>query len=365
MPSNPDDTKEAKEGKLYIVSTPIGNLGDITLRALETLRAVDIIAAEDTRRTRKLLSHFDIQKPTVSYRDHNERARGADLLDTIAEGKSVALVTDAGTPCISDPGHLLVEAALQRGIEPVAIAGPTALISALVLSGLPAQPFVFLGFPPPKGAERRRFFEKNAKLEMTLILYESPRRLTKTLQDMAQLWGDRKVAVARELTKIYEEIFRGPISEALSHFAPEARGEFALVVEGAAGGHGSISNAEGAAPGPSSWKEELEALLASGISSKEAVQTVASRRGLPRRAVYQAVLEMKESGRLVPDLEFYARRPLAEILQQHLRAYGCLGPLRQSIRRAKKQADCGSRKISFSSRFCGRKLFEAVTGGFC
>ena len=209
MPSNPDDSKEAKEGKLYIVSTPIGNLADITLRAIETLRSADMIAAEDTRRTRKLLSHLEIHKPLVSYREHNARTRGSELLDKISSGKSVALVTDAGTPCISDPGMFLVESALERGIEPVSIPGPTALISALVVSGLPTHPFVFLGFPPSKGSERRRFFEKNARIDMTLILYESPKRLEKTLKAMAENWGDRKVAVARELTKVHEEVFRG------------------------------------------------------------------------------------------------------------------------------------------------------------
>ncbi len=307
----PDDSKGPKQGKLYIVSTPIGNLSDITLRALETLRGVDIIAAEDTRRTRKLLSHFDIHKPTVSYHEHNARTSGGGLLEKIASGKSVALVTDAGTPCISDPGNLLVEAALARGIEPVAIPGPTALISALVVSGLPAQPFVFLGFPPSKGAERRRFFEKYARVEMTLILYESPKRLEKTLKDMAQSWGDRKVAVARELTKIYEEVFRGLISEALSHFSAEVRGEVVLVVEGAVRAEGfsrdsgqaavdqELSGLAASLPQPQSWREELKALLAGGLSAKEAAREVASRCGLPRRTIYQAVLDMKNKGALV------------------------------------------------------------------
>lgn len=308
MPSNPNDSQQAKEGKLYIVSTPIGNLADITLRALETLRAADIIAAEDTRRTRKLLSYFEIHKPTVSYHEHNARTRGSDLLDKIASGKSVALVTDAGTPCISDPGKLLVEEALERGIQLVAIPGPTALISALVVSGLPTQPFVFLGFPPSKGIERRRFFEKNARIEMTLILYESPKRLAKTLKDIAQNWGDRKVAVARELTKVHEEVFRGQISEALSHFAGEVKGEIVLVVEGAVLGadaqpesnlgaaNSQIPKGGGSCPESSPWKEELKTLLEGGLSSREAVQTIAGRFGLGRRTVYQAALEMKKSG---------------------------------------------------------------------
>ncbi|MGC8493864.1 MAG: 16S rRNA (cytidine(1402)-2'-O)-methyltransferase [Syntrophobacteraceae bacterium] len=294
MPSNPDNSREA--GKLYIVSTPVGNLADITLRALETLRAVDLIAAEDTRRTRKLLSYFEIHKPTVSYHEHNARTRGSELLEKIVSGKSVALVTDAGTPCISDPGYLLAEAALARQIELVAVPGPTALISALVVSGLPTHPFVFLGFPPAKGVERRRFFEKYAPLDMTLLLYESPNRLEKTLKSMKEAWGDRKMAVARELTKLHEEVFRGRISEALSHFAGEVRGEIALVVEGAAAGTSQVLHGEDTSLESRDWKEELKELLAGGLSAREAAQEISRRRDLPRRTVYQAVLEMKKSG---------------------------------------------------------------------
>lgn len=289
MPSNPVDEKKAKEGRLYIVSTPIGNLADITHRALDTLRAVDLIAAEDTRHTRKLLSHYDIHKPLVSYHEHNARQRGGELLEKIASGRSVALVTDAGTPGVSDPGRLLIEAALQRGIEPVAIPGPTALISALVVSGLSTHPFVFLGFPPARGAERKRFFEKHADLAMTLILYESPKRLAKTLKDLLASWGERRVAVARELTKVHEEIFRGSISEALNHFTGETRGELTVVVEGA--GPGSDLGPQAPC---STWKDELKALLLGGLSSKEAASAVAARFNLPRKAVYQAALEMKK-----------------------------------------------------------------------
>lgn len=289
MPSNPVDEKKAKEGWLYIVSTPIGNLADITHRALDTLRAVDLIAAEDTRHTRKLLSHYDIHKPLVSYHEHNARQRGGELLEKIASGRSVALVTDAGTPGVSDPGRLLIEAVLQRGIEPVAIPGPTALISALVVSGLSTHSFVFLGFPPARGTERKRFFEKHADLAMTLILYESPKRLAKTLKDMLASWGERRVAVARELTKVHEEIFRGSISEALNHFTGETRGELTVVVEGA----GPRSDLGPQAP-CSTWKDELKALLLGGLSSKEAASAVAARFNLSRKAVYQAALEMKK-----------------------------------------------------------------------
>ncbi len=310
MPSNLGAEKEAKAGTLYVVSTPIGNLADITLRALDILRAVNLIAAEDTRHTRKLLSYYDIHKPLVSYHEHNARQRGGELLDKTASGQSVALVTDAGTPGVSDPGKLLIEAALERGMEPVVIPGATALISALVVSGLSTQPFVFLGFPPARGAERRRFFEKHALLEMTLILYESPKRLAKTLKDLLGSWGERRVAVARELTKIHEEIFRGSISEALGHFSSEVRGELTLVVEGAAAGRNADSQSRSGAElrnfdperlnlnssnqGSPAWKDELKVLLLRGVSSKEAASAIAGRFNLSRRVAYQAALAMKE-----------------------------------------------------------------------
>ncbi len=293
MPSNPDAEKE-KEGRLYIVSTPIGNLADITLRALDTLRAVDLIAAEDTRRTRKLLSYYDIHKPLISYHEHNAMQRGSELIEKIASGLSVALVTDAGTPGVSDPGRLLIDSALQRGVEPVAIPGPTAVIAALIVSGLPPQPFVFLGFPPVKGADRRSFFEKNARLAMTLVLYESPGRLVKTLKDVLGSWGERRVAVARELTKIHEEIFRGSIPEAIGHFTGKVRGELTVVVEGANPGlNHSKCGPDPESSNPPVWKDELRDLLSRGLSSKEAASTIAARFNIPRRMVYQAALETK------------------------------------------------------------------------
>jgi len=297
MPLNLDDEKEAEEGKLYVVSTPIGNLADITLRALDTLRAVDLIAAEDTRRTRKLLSYYDIHKPLVSYHEHNARQRGGELLDKIASGRNVALVTDAGTPGVSDPGKLLIEEALLRGIVPVVIPGPTALISALVVSGLSTQPFVFLGFPPARGAARKRFFAEHAHISMTLVLYESPKKLAKTLKDLLESWGERRVAVARELTKMHEEIFRGSIAEAIEYFGSEVRGELTLVVEGA----GPVVDmrpqpCRETAPGldAPAWRDELKALLVGGLTSKEAVTAIADRFNLPRRMVYQAALEVKK-----------------------------------------------------------------------
>jgi len=289
MPSKPIPDVPPKEtsGHLYIVATPIGNLADITLRALEILRSVDLIAAEDTRHTRKLLSYYDIHKPLISYHEHNALQRGNELLEKIAGGRSIAVVTDAGTPGISDPGVLLIEAALRRGIEPVSIPGATALISALVSSGLPAHPFAFLGFPPARGSERRRFFTQHAALEMSVILYESPKRLSKTLVSILETWGDRHITVAREITKIHEEFFRGQVSEALAHFEGEVRGEVTLVVEGA----GKESLRE---PDPADWKNELKTLLAQGLSSKEASSAISDRFGVSRRVVYQAALEMKK-----------------------------------------------------------------------
>jgi 16S rRNA (cytidine1402-2'-O)-methyltransferase len=289
MPSKsvPGEDPTGMEGKLYIVATPIGNLADITLRALETLRSVDLIAAEDTRHTRKLLSYYDIHKPLISYHEHNALERGGKLLEKIAGGSNIAVVTDAGTPGISDPGMLLIEAALRRGIEPVIIPGAAALVLALVGSGLPAHPFAFLGFPPARGSERRRFFTEHAGLPMTLILYESPRRLSKTFGDILEAWGDRRVSVARELTKIHEEFFRGLVSEALAHFGGEVRGEVTLVVEGA----GERSRRK---PEPANWEDELRSLLEQGLSSKEAASAVSCRFALSRRVVYQAALRIRK-----------------------------------------------------------------------
>ncbi len=311
MPSNPEDEDEARQGTLYVVSTPIGNLADITLRALETLRSVNLIAAEDTRHTRKLLSYYGIHKPLISYHEHNARQRCGGLLEKIASGLSVALVTDAGTPGVSDPGRHLIEAALERGMQPVAIPGATALISALVVSGLPTQPFVFLGFPPARGAERRRFFQRNARLEMTLIIYESPKKLVKTLKDMLESWGERRIAVARELTKIHEEVFRGLISEAIECFSGEVRGELTLVVGGAGAGRDVDSqshpgpeagnfgperlNLNSSNQGSQAWRDELKALLLEGFSSREAASAIAGRFNLSRRVAYQAALAMKKA----------------------------------------------------------------------
>lgn len=274
-------------GTLHVVATPIGNLGDITLRALEILGAVDLIAAEDTRHTRKLLTRYDIHKPLLSYHSRNAGERGPQLLGRLKEGQSVALVTDAGTPGISDPGVSLVSEALAQGFPVVVIPGPSAVISALVVSGLPTHPFAFLGFPPARGNGRKRFFESNGSLPMTLVLYESPKRLLRTLQDMLSLWGDRRVAVARELTKHYEEVFRGTVSEAVEHFAGETRGELTLVVAGCEASH------EGEKDAPD-WRQELRRLLEDmSLTVKDAADAIAGQWKLSRRLVYQEALRIR------------------------------------------------------------------------
>ena len=218
-------------GKLFIVSTPIGNLKDITLRAIETLKTVDLIACEDTRHTRKLLSHYQISTPTTSYFEHNKVKKGEYLVWLLKEGKKVALVSDSGTPGISDPGFNIIRRAIESGV-PVTIApGPCAFVSALVLSGMPTDSFVFQGFLSHKKAKRRRQLELLGSDKKTIILYESPHRLLKLLADILDILGDREIAIARELTKIYEEVLRFKASLAMQHFTKNTpRGEFCLII---------------------------------------------------------------------------------------------------------------------------------------
>ncbi|MCB8977987.1 MAG: 16S rRNA (cytidine(1402)-2'-O)-methyltransferase [Ardenticatenaceae bacterium] len=218
---------------LYLVATPIGNLGDITLRALETLRQVDVVASEDTRKTGLLLKHFEISKPQLSFHEHNEAKAGQKIMNLLAEGKSVAVVTDAGTPGISDPGYSLVQRAIAEDVPVTMIPGPTALVMALVLSGLPAHSFTFRGFPPRKGGKRQRFLAVDAESPHTLVFYESPYRLKAFLEDALEVYGDRETAVCNELTKLYESVQRGRLSELIAHFAKEEpRGEYVVVIGG-------------------------------------------------------------------------------------------------------------------------------------
>jgi 16S rRNA (cytidine1402-2'-O)-methyltransferase len=274
-----------KPGTLYIVATPIGNLEDITLRALRILRQVDLIAAEDTRHTRKLLSAHDIHCPLISYHEHNRRTRGPHLIRELITGKSVALVTDAGTPGISDPGIDLVRLAVSQDIQVSPIPGPSAVTTALTVAGLPIQPFLFLGYPPNRPAARRTFFTRYTQAEETLIFFESPRRLGGCLKDMRKIWGNRRVAVTRELTKIHEEVFRGTLEEAMERWPGEARGEVTLLVAGAEKGTSHLDDAL------------IEQLRTSLISDrrplKEIAAEVAQDRGISKRLVYQEALQIK------------------------------------------------------------------------
>lgn len=222
-------------GTLYIVATPIGNLEDITHRAVRILKEADLIACEDTRHTRKLLSHFGIETPTTSYYEHNKFSKGDVLLRALDEGKNVALVSDAGTPGISDPGYNLVAAAVEKGIAVVPIPGPSAAVAALCASGLPTDRFLFVGFLPQKDGKKRRVLESVARQPSTLIFYESPFRVTKTLHLMKEVFGgDRRCVLAHELTKVYEGFFRGTIDDILARDSELiAKGEWIVLIEGA------------------------------------------------------------------------------------------------------------------------------------
>jgi 16S rRNA (cytidine1402-2'-O)-methyltransferase len=232
----------AQTGTLYFVATPIGNLGDITLRALETLRQVDYVVSEDTRRTGLLLKHFEIQKPQISYYEHNERLAAPRIIHLLEAGKSVAVVTSAGTPGISDPGFLLLRQAIEAGIGVTAIPGPTAFVTALVLSGLPAHSFTFRGFPPHKSGQRRHFLEADKGSPYTLIYYESPFRVRRLLEDALAAFGDRPAAVAKELTKIHESVRRSRLSVLLAGTEESPKGEYVVIVAGA--GYDKSDNVE-------------------------------------------------------------------------------------------------------------------------
>ncbi len=226
-------SSEPSPGTLYIVSTPIGNLDDMTVRAAKILAGVDLIAAEDTRTTSVLLRHLQISKPLLSYYSHNELRRIPDLVEGLKSGKSVAVVSDAGTPGISDPAYRIIRSCLEEHIPVVAIPGPTAFVPALIVSGLPMDRFVFEGFLPLKKGRRTKLASL-AREERTIVIYESPHRLLKTLGELREAFGDREISVSRELTKKFEETFRGTISSAIGHFSSQpVRGEFVLVISGA------------------------------------------------------------------------------------------------------------------------------------
>lgn len=275
-----------KPGTLYLVGTPIGNLADVSARALETLRAVDLIAAEDTRETRKLLAHHGIDRPLVAHHEHNERPSAAGLVARLQGGEAVALVSDAGMPGISDPGEALVAAAIAAGVPVVPIPGPTAFVAALVVSGLPTHRFAFEGFLGREPKLRRRRLRELGAEQRTMAFYEAPHRLAETLADMADVFGaDRPACVARELTKLFEEVVRGPLGELRDRWAAEApRGEIVIVVGGAPAQEAMA--AEG-------WEDALRGLLAGGMKTAEAAKAVAKSHGVARSEAYDAAQRLK------------------------------------------------------------------------
>jgi 16S rRNA (cytidine1402-2'-O)-methyltransferase len=275
---------------LYVVATPIGNLEDVTLRALRTLRETSLIAAEDTRTARKLLAHHGIRNRLLSYNEHNKAARIPRILDALREG-DVALVSEGGTPVISDPGLDLVAAAVEAGFPVVPIPGPSAVTAALAVSGLPARQFTYLGFLPRRAGERRRLFATLRDDPRAIVAFESPNRVRKALADAIDALGDRRIAVCRELTKRFEEVFRGTLSEALERFA-EPRGEFTLVIAGAES-PARPELVEGRDP-ESAAREDLAARKAAGEPAKTAVPAVAKRYNLPRRTAYRLWLEVED-----------------------------------------------------------------------
>ncbi|MBA4542465.1 MULTISPECIES: 16S rRNA (cytidine(1402)-2'-O)-methyltransferase [Thermoactinomyces] len=276
---------EEKRGILYVVGTPIGNLQDMSPRALEILSEVDLIAAEDTRHTRKLLQVFQFHTELISYHEHNKRERGAQLLNQLLEGKKIALVSDAGMPGISDPGEELVRDAVQHQIPVVPIPGPNAALAALVASGLPTQPFLFIGFLPRSTKERRAQLQRWARTPATLLFYESPHRITEMLADLRQVMGNRRLAICRELTKKHEEWLRGDIDRCLDYLKEHgARGEYTIVVSG------DLQEEEESQE--EAWWESLaiedhvEIYIKKGMSKKEAIAQTAKDRSLPKREVY-------------------------------------------------------------------------------
>ena len=287
--SSPHSSPLTPHGILYIVATPIGNLEDITLRAIRILREVDLVAAEDTRHTRKLLTHLGISKPLTSYYDHNQAFKGEAILARLRDGASVALVSDAGTPCIADPGYLLVRDAAAAGIKVLPIPGPAALLAALAAAGLPTDAFTFLGFLPSRPGKRRERLRELQQETRTLVFYEAPHRLAACLQDLAEILGDRPAAVARELTKLHEEFARGGLVDLAATFAQRTvKGEVVILVAPALRTTGTTDQAA------ESLEELLRSFLDAGLSVKDAARRIAVDRGRPRGEVYAEALRIKE-----------------------------------------------------------------------
>lgn len=278
-------------GKLYLVPTPIGNLQDMTLRSLEVLKNVDIIAAEDTRQTLKLLNHFEIKKSLMSYHKHNEMSKGEDIIAKLKSGINVAIVTDAGTPGISDPGAVIVKKCIEEDIEFEVLPGATAFTTALVYSGLDTTRFEFRGFISRDTKERRESLEQIKQSTNTIIIYESPYRVKSTLDMLLQELGDRRIALCRELTKLHEEIIRGNISEVIADIKDRnIKGEFVIVIEGKTQEQIDEENKE-------KWadidvKQHLINLIEGGLTKKEAIKVVSKERGLSKNEVYKVAIDI-------------------------------------------------------------------------
>ena len=277
-------------GQLFIVATPIGNLEDITHRALRVLREVDLIACEDTRHTRKLLNHFGIATKTISYHEHNERERAGEICDLLQSGRNVALVSDAGTPLINDPGFRIVQLATTRGIPVVPVPGASALVTALAGSGLPTARFMFEGFLPPRARARRNRLSELSRIPATLIFYEAPHRIRATLKDALDVLGTRAAVVARELTKLHEEFVRGTLAELVEHFSEDrsARGEFVLMISGEPAESSPIASS------PEKLRERTNELERGGLNSKDALKQAARELGMKRAEAYRIMVDQKK-----------------------------------------------------------------------
>lgn len=273
-------------GTLYIVSTPIGNLEDITHRALRVLSEVDLIACEDTRHTRKLLNHYNISTPTTSYHDHNERERATELLSRLQQGVNVAVVSDAGTPGISDPGFRIAKLAAENGIPVVPVPGPTALIAALVASGFPSDQFLFGGFLPARSNQRRARFAEVSSLQATLVFYEAPHRIAESLKDAREILGEREAVVARELTKLHEELLRGTLSQLIDRFEASAvaRGEMVLIID-----RNVIATDEGLKD-LSDVSKVVAELEEQGLDHRTAIKQAAKQLGISRDEAYRRLV---------------------------------------------------------------------------
>ncbi len=271
------------KGKLYVVATPIGNLEDITFRAVRILKEVDVIAAEDTRHTLKLLNYYGISKPLISYWGEKEKAKAEEVIGRLNEGDSVALVSDAGTPGISDPGSVLIRRAIEEDIQVVPVPGPAALIAALTISGFSTGEFVFCGFLPAKQSQRRKFLEMLGLERRTIVIYESPHRVLESMAEMTDIFGERNMFLAREITKLHEEVFRGTVSEVFARVEDsKIVGEYVLVIEGR-------QEIEGGSREEDAIKE-IKDLMRKGLGRKEAVKRVAGQYGLSRKELYDKSL---------------------------------------------------------------------------